>query len=77
MIAKASELYLAQNEDAASVDKNALQLSDVNFESSKIKDKTITDVNITSDAATGAIVVTVGPVESSFQIYPKTSDLES
>jgi type IV pilus assembly protein PilA len=77
MIAKASELYLAQNEDATTVDKTALQLSDVNFESSKIAGKTLTDVTVTPTVSTGAIVVTVAITEGSVQIYPNEGGLDS
>lgn len=77
MIAKAAELYLAQNEDATTVDKAALQLSDFKFKSTKIVGLGIDAVEITPDITSGSILVEVEDSEAAkFQIYPNAGALE-
>jgi type IV pilus assembly protein PilA len=84
MIAKAAELYVAQNEDdnvlGGDLDDDdvtaILSTLDVTFQSSKIKDVTVDKNNITINVSTeGSITVEVGSGSSEYEIYPGTDDL--
>ena len=73
MLAKAAELYVAQNEDAATIEKSELQLSNLSFKSSKLVDQTIEDVTFTLTPETGEIKVQVADntTEATLhQLYP-------
>jgi len=75
MIAKAAELYIAQNEDATEIDKTKLQLSDVAFKSSKLVGQSIENVSFTLSAETGEIKVDVADTEATLhQLYPVPED---
>lgn len=73
MIAKAVELYIAQNEDVdvESINNGDLQLSAVSFKSSKIVGQTIDDVTFEVTAGTGEIKVSVSDTGGTdYQLYP-------
>ncbi len=86
LIAKSAELYYAQNPTASDMsvgdadDKLGKDLSDVKFQSSKIKGQGLDTVKVDYNSSTGAIIVEVkqGTTTTMHVLYPRpaTQSLE-
>jgi len=73
MIAKAAELYYVQHEGATGLgtgNENLTNIQNVNFQSAKIKDKKLADVDIGYNSTTGQITVKIVDGTDTYPLYP-------